>query len=102
MRPQPTFTEDAIPDFLRELSSPWGDQTELELIPCSSGDGGPLADYRVRLGWGDQTLEFVAACKSRSTPKAIDEALFQVQRFSRSSGLAPMIIVPSLDERRLE
>ena len=102
MRSQPTITEDAIPDLLRKLGSPWGDQIELELIPCSSSDGGPLADYRVRLKWGDQTFEFVAKCKSRSTPKAIDQALFQVQRFSRSTGLAPMIIVPYLDERRLE
>jgi hypothetical protein len=102
MRPQPSITEDAIPDLLRDLGSPWGDQLQLEIIPFESSNGGPSADYRVRLRWDEETYEFVAECKSRSTPKAIDQAIFQAQRFSASTGLPPMIIVPYLDERRLD
>jgi hypothetical protein len=89
MRPQPSITEDAIPDLLRDLGSPWGDQLQLEIIPFESSNGGPSADYRVRLRWDEETYEFVAECKSRSTPKAIDQAIFQAQRFSASTGSIP-------------
>ncbi|MCH7799317.1 MAG: hypothetical protein IID28_12855 [Planctomycetes bacterium] len=44
----------------------------------------------------------MAQCKSRSTPRAIDQALLQARRASLATGLAPMIIVPYLDERRLD
>ena len=102
MRPKPPITEDAIPELLRDLGSPWEAQLDLELIPWESGNSGPRADYRVRLRWDDQTYDFVAEFKSRSTPMAIDQALSQAQRFSQSTGLQPMIIVPYLDERRLD
>ena len=104
MRAEPSITEDSIPELLRDLGSPWGDQVELEFNPGTPAPGGPVAapDLRVRLRWADQTSEFVAAFKSRSTPKAIDEAIFRARRFSRSTELPPMVIVPYLDERRLD
>ena len=101
MRSQPPITEDAIPDLLSNLGSPWA-RLRFELIPWESGHVGPRADYRVRLRWEDETYEFVAEFKSRSTPKAIDQALVQARRSSRATGLPPMIIVPYLDERRLD
>ncbi len=104
MRTQPSITVDAIPELLRDLRSPWGDQVELEFTPSTSAPGGPVEapDLRVRLRWDDQTYEFAAAAKSRSTPKAIDAALLQAERLSRSTGLPPMVIVPYLNERRLD
>jgi len=102
MRSQRSVTEGAIPELLRDLGSPWGDQVEVELIPWASGRGDSSADYRVRVRWGDQTYEFVAETRSRSTPKVIEQALFQAQRSSQATGLPPMIIVPYLDERRLD
>lgn len=102
MPPQPSITEEAIPELLRDLGSPWGPQVELELSPWEMRDGGPSADYRVRLRWDDQAYEFVAECKSRSTPRIIDQAILQAKRFSQDTGLPPMIIVPYLDERRLD
>lgn len=102
MRAQPSITEDAIPELLRDLGSPWDPQVELELIPWQTRDGGPSADYRVRLRWDNQAYEFVAECKSRSTPRIIDQAILQAKRFSQDTDLPPMIIVPYLDERRLD
>jgi len=102
MRAQDPITEDAIPDLLKELGSPWGSQLELDLTPWEPSSGGPCADFRVRLRWVDQTYEFVAECKSRSTPKAIDQALIQARRASQATGLPPMIIVPYLNERWLD
>jgi len=102
MRPQSLITKDAIPELIRDLGSPWGDLLNLELIPWKRGNGDPCPDYRVRLRWDDQAYDFVAEFKGRSTPMAIDQAISRAQRFSQSTGLPPMIIVPYLDERRLD
>ena len=102
MRARESITADAIPAILDELGSPWGTQLDLDLIPWEPAHGGPRAGYRVRLRWAGRSYEFVAECKSRSTPRAIDQALLQARRASLATGLAPMIIVPYLDERRLD
>ena len=102
MRSQEPITEAAIPALLEALGAPWGPQVNLKLTTGKRTKGRPNADFRVRLRWVDQTYDFAAECKSRSTPKAIDEALLQVRRYSQAAGLPPMIIVPYLDERRLD
>lgn len=96
------MTKDAIPALVRDLGSPWGAEVDLELVRWESGHGGFRTDFRVRLRWCDQTYEFAAESKSRSTPRTIDQAVLQAQRASQSSGLLPMIIVPYLDDRRLD
>ncbi len=101
MRAHQAITEDAIPALLEELGSPWGPTVTLELMRWEPTDARARPDNRVRLRW-DQTFDFVAECKSRSTPRAIDEAVLQACRFSQATGLPPMIIVPYLDERRLD
>jgi hypothetical protein len=75
---------------------------KLKLTPWKKTRGRPNADFRVRLRWANQAYDFAAECKSRSTPKAIDEALLQIRRYSQAAGLPPMIIVPYLDKRRLD
>ncbi len=102
MRAQETITEAEIPALLGALGAPWGPQMKLKLTPWKKTQGRPNADFRVRLRWANQAYDFAAECKSRSTPKAIDEALLQVRRYSQAAGLPPMIIVPYLDERRLD
>ena len=80
MRSQELITEAAIPALLEALGAPWGPQVNLKLTTGKKTKGRPNADFRVRLRWVDQTYDFAAECKSRSTPKAIDEALLQVRR----------------------
>lgn len=102
MRAQEPITKDAIPALLESLGSPWGRQLELDLTRWKPINGELQPDYRVRVCWADQSYEFVAESKSRSTPKTIDQAVLQAQRFSEATGLLPMIIVPYLDERQLD
>ncbi len=102
MRMREPVTEAEIPALLEELGSPWGPQIDLDLIPWEQALDSGRPDYRARLRWGDQTFEFVAECKSRSTPRVISEAALQARRYSQATGLPPMIIVPYLDERRLD
>lgn len=102
MRLRQAITEEAIPALLEELGSPWGSAVTLDLTPWApSGAAKGRPDYRVRLRWADQRFDFAAECKSRSTPRAIDEAVVQARRVGETTGLPPMIIVPYLDDRRL-
>jgi hypothetical protein len=102
MPSRPSITKDAIPDLLRTLGSPWGDQVELDPSLGASQERGRRGELRLRLRWDDQAFEFVVASQSRSTPKAIDQAILEARRLGLASGLPPMIIVPYLDERRLD
>jgi hypothetical protein len=99
----PQLTGDEIPRRLQELGSPWGPEVELAVMPADAGNGrlrGP--DFVVRLKWVGNEYDFAAEAKSRSIPKVFDEALRQAKNRARESGLLPMVVVPYLDEKRLD
>ena len=102
MRAQASITEAEIPALLEALGAPWGPEVSLKVTPSKKAARRPNANFRVRLRWANDAYDFAAECKSRSTPKAVDEALLQVRRCGQAAGLPPMIIVPYLDERRLD
>ena len=101
-------------DMLRRLKaagSPWPSQVDLEIEPWnrrgtssrSTGDssnGQP--DFRVRLLWNRGRYEFVAEAKNRSTPSVIETAVQQAKRYADQVGLPPMVIVPYLDDVRMD
>ena len=96
---------------LKETASPWPSQVDLEVEPWSrrparqrstADAAGGQPDFRVRLGWKGARHEFVAKAKNRSTPSVIDNAIQVATRFAAQVGLPPMVIVPYLDEARLD
>jgi len=102
MRARKAITKDAIPGLLESLGSPWGPHVQLDLTPWKAPDGEVQPDYRVRLRWPDQEHDFVAEGRSRSTPRTVDQAVQQARRHADATGLLPMIIVPYLEEGRLD
>lgn len=97
-----SVTESTMPALLEEVGSPWGEQVTVELVDGPRGRGRRGAGRRVRVRWGDASFEFVAVLKSRSTPKAIENALLEARDAAASSGVPAMLVVPHLDERRLD
>ncbi len=101
MRSPRTLTKAAVPGLLRDQGSPWGDRIELEVLPGPPGDRAP-GRCLVRVRWAGESHDFIAESASRSTPKAVDSAVAEARHRSRDTGLPPMVLVPYLDERRLD
>ncbi len=59
------------------------------------------ADAFLTLAWRGREYEFVVECKSRSTPRIVEEAARRVQRYAEVTGRRPLILVPYLSDARL-
>jgi len=102
MPPTKSISENAIPEILGRLGSPWGPETDLAIEPWARDDGGAQPDFRITIRWGDRAVEFVAEAKTRSTPRVLEEAASRADQAADMTGLWPMVIVPYLSERSLD
>lgn len=103
LRSSQPITLDMMPDLLIRLGPPWGPSVELTVLPRDDGARGrDRPEHRVRICWANESYEFVVEYRARSTPKAIDDAVLNARRSSDMTGLPAMIIVPYLNERRLD
>ncbi len=59
------------------------------------------ADAFLTLAWRGREYEFVVECKSRSTPRIVEEAAGRAQRCAEVTGRQPLILVPYLSDTRL-
>ncbi len=109
--PTRTSVEKCLLRKLLAAPAPWPSQIEMKIepwprrrgfarTPSASCEGQP--HYRVRIRWKGKQFIFVAEAKGRSTPSVIDAAIQQAKRCALLVKLQPMIIVPYLDEARLE
>jgi len=102
MPPTKSISENAIPEILGRLGSPWGPESDLAIQPWARGEGGAQPDFRITIRWGDRAFEFVAEAKTRSTPRVLEDAASRADQAADMTGLRPMIIVPYLSERSLD
>lgn len=94
------ITEDRLLEFLRDGT--------LKLAPLTisqvaiAGEIGDIeADALLTLAWRGREYEFVVECKSRSTPRIVEEATGRAQRCAEVTGRQPLILVPYLSNARL-
>lgn len=59
-------------------------------------------DGVIQIAWQKKAFGFVAVCKRLSNPKALQEAIAQVQRSAGKRDLRPLLIVPYLSERSID
>lgn len=93
-----------IPDLLEDLGAIFGPNVEVRILPphLSVERGKATGDFGVEVRWQGEAIAFVVEAKTRSTPRMLEEAVRQAQRSARTTGLAPMVVVPYLPEERLD
>jgi hypothetical protein len=98
------ISESAIPDIVAGLGNVFGPQVGIHVVTMRSPDKrrGTGADFLVRIVWGGEQFEFAVEAKLRSTPRAIDEAVLKARRWAAGADILPMVIVPYLNEERIE
>jgi len=109
-RPESNF-EKGMLRKLKAAGSPWPSQVDLEIEPwtrrgassrSTRGSSNEQPDFRVRLLWNGDRYEFIAEAKNRSTPSVIETAVQQAKRYAEQVGLPAMVIVPYLDDVRMD
>src|SRR5262249_26015274 len=70
-----------------------------EALPAPTKASG--GDALVTLAWGTRSYRFVAEYKRLWTPKALADAVAEVQRYARPPELYPLVVVPYLPDARL-
>lgn len=104
MYPDAPISEAAMPELFDRLGPVFGRQVTIEIRPMGPREV-PVragADFLVSVAWGAERCEFAAEAKLRNTPRVLDEALRQAQRWAAESGRLPMVVVPYLGEKRIE
>ncbi len=61
-----------------------------------------IPDFDIEGRWDDATVKFVVEYKQTFTPKALDDAVRQVEIHARVTGDYPMVILPYLREAQLQ
>ncbi len=109
-RPETNFQKNMLRK-LKAAGSPWPSQVELAIEPwirrgasshSTNGANNGQPDFRVRLGWKRGRFEFVAEARNRSTPSVLATAVQQAKQYAEQVGLPPMVIVPFLDDARMD
>ncbi|MCX6378957.1 MAG: hypothetical protein NT023_05690 [Armatimonadetes bacterium] len=59
------------------------------------------ADGVLEIAWQGESPRFVYEYRASSTPKAVETAMLQVQRYARQLNLLPLVITPYLSEQAL-
>lgn len=94
------ITEDRLLEFLRDGTLKLAPLTISQI--ATAGEIGDIeADALLTLAWRGREYEFVVECKSRSTPRVVEEATGRAQRCAEVTGRQPLILVPYLSNARL-
>ena len=59
-------------------------------------------DDKVEISWENRKSKFVFEYKSASTPKVLETAVAQAQKYAKEFGLFPLVVVPYLSEKSLQ
>lgn len=94
------ITEDRLLGFLRDGAFEFAPLT-ISQVAIAGEIGDIEADAFVTLAWRGREYEFVVECKSRSTPRIVEEAIGRVRRYAEVTGRQPLILVPYLSNARL-
>jgi hypothetical protein len=94
----------SIPRLLRAVGNAFGPDISLTVasVAGSSGARVPAGECQVHVTWKGKTVGFVAQPRIRATPRVLDEACRTALQRAKDSGLRPMVVVPFLDEDRLD
>ena len=94
------ITEQAILAQLRrsDFSLP---PLKVEKLEVLAGAKNRRLDALITFGWQKKRYRFGAEVRRLWTPKAVSEAVEQIQRTALSQQVLPLVIVPYLDQERL-
>lgn len=95
---------DAIPRLLRDAGSAFGPGVTVEVAcgPRKRISAAPAGECTVEVDWAGRKVRFAAASRARGSPRVLEEAVRAAQDRARVLGLRPMVILPFLDEDRLD
>jgi hypothetical protein len=93
-----SLSKGAVLDILDSLGESFGRQIRIE----SARDGGASPGAGVIVGWDQDRFEFAAEVKTSGRPRELDDAIRMSRRWAAQTGRLPMVIVPFLDEARME
>lgn len=103
------ISEENIINRIREIEFPPLEFKNWKIEPNLSqkSDGINLRpDCTVEIVWENKSYQFIVECKSQSSPKRTDEAIYQLKRnlsvVKDSENYNPLFIAPYLSEDRLE
>ncbi len=74
---------------------------DMQLIENPIKDALSRLDGVLDITWQRKQCRFLFEYKMRSTPKSLETAMAQVQRYAKEFNLSPMVIVPYLPEKSL-
>ncbi len=88
------------PGLVKVAVGPWTQRSATRRRSAGAAESQP--SLRVRVVWQKTRFEFVAELKRRSIPSVIEAAILQAKQCAEKVGMPPMVIVPFLDESRLD
>ena len=74
----------------------------VRLVQTGSRDGDEEIDAILEVRAGEQSYQFAAEMRARSTPRAFEEALRRIERIVQGTSYYPMLVTPYLREAQLE
>ncbi len=74
---------------------------EMRLVETPTKNALARVDGVLDITWQQQKCRFLFEYKMQSTPKSLETAMAQVQRYAKEFSLSPMVIVPYLPEKSI-